>query len=403
MSSAGHLPPTSTPNAVNSAQDWRWPLWPLLPIYPYGRRRTLRREIVPETIWVFEQLQGILYVTVPIRMTVVRLAAGGLCIYAPIAPTRECLALLQDLVDRYGPVKSIVLTTLSGLEHKVYVAPFARRCPQAQVYVLDHQWSFPINLPLRWLGFPHQRTQLLPVDSATTPLGKDFDYAILGPISLGLGPFGEVAFYHRESRTLLLTDTIVSIPETPPEIVQLEPYPLLFHAKESSAQRALDTLENRQKGWQRSCLFAFYFRPQALLPVEFKASLQAAKQAPDRSRQAYFGWFPFGWQGNWPASFQALAKQGQPQVAPILQTLILNRDAKATLAWAEQVARWPFEQIIPCHLDAPIRTTPAAFLESFSFLRQNSDAQLALANPDYQFLAEIDQQLLARGITPPPG
>jgi Domain of unknown function (DUF4336) len=391
-------------SAVQGSQtprDWRWPYWPLLPLYPYGRRRTLRREIIPETIWVFEQLQGVLYVTVPIRMTVVRLAAGGLCVYAPVAPTPECLRLLQELIERYGPVKSILLTTLSGLEHKVYVAPFARHYPQAQVYVLANQWSFPVNLPLTWLGLPRHRTQILPLDPATTPLAADFDYAILGPISLGLGPFGEVAFYHRASRSLLVTDTIVAIPATPPEIVELEPYPLLFHSKDSAFEQVADTPENRIKGWQRSCLFAFYFRPQALLPVEFGASLRAAKQAPDRSRRAYFGWFPFGWQSDWSHSFTTLAKQAQPQVAPILQTLILNRASQLTLTWAKQVANWPFERIIPCHLQAPIAATPTSFLAAFDFLGTGADHSQPAANPDYQFLELLDRQLSAKGITPP--
>jgi len=52
------------------------PWWPLLPLYPYGRRRTLVRELVPGLVWGFEQLQGLFYVAVPIRMTVVRLREG---------------------------------------------------------------------------------------------------------------------------------------------------------------------------------------------------------------------------------------------------------------------------------------------------------------------------------------
>ncbi|MEM9511907.1 MAG: DUF4336 domain-containing protein, partial [Cyanobacteria bacterium P01_E01_bin.48] len=82
-----------------------WPWWPIVPIYPYGKRRTLRQEVVSDCIWTFDQLQGIFYVVVPIRMTVVRLDAGGLLVYAPVAPTRECLGLMQDLIDRHGDVK----------------------------------------------------------------------------------------------------------------------------------------------------------------------------------------------------------------------------------------------------------------------------------------------------------
>ena len=102
-----------------------WPWWPLLPLYPYGRRRTLVRELIPEQLWSFEQLQGVFYVAVPIRMTVARVR-GGLLLYAPVAPTAEVRRALLDLEQRYGPVRSIVLPTASGLEHKLPVPAMAR-------------------------------------------------------------------------------------------------------------------------------------------------------------------------------------------------------------------------------------------------------------------------------------
>ena len=104
--------------------DQRWPWWPLLPLYPYGRRRTLVRELIPGQIWSFEQLQGIFYVAVPIRMTVARVR-GGLMLYAPVAPTTELLRQLRDLEARFGPVRTIVLPTASGLEHKLPVPAMA--------------------------------------------------------------------------------------------------------------------------------------------------------------------------------------------------------------------------------------------------------------------------------------
>ena len=58
------------------SRDWSWSFWPLVPLYPYGRRRTLRSEVVKDTIWTFDQVQGILYTVVPIRMTVVKLNQG---------------------------------------------------------------------------------------------------------------------------------------------------------------------------------------------------------------------------------------------------------------------------------------------------------------------------------------
>lgn len=393
----------------SDSRDISWPWWPLVPLYPYGQRRTIRKEVIQDTIWTFDQLQGIFYVVVPIRMTVVRLAQGGLLVYAPVAPTRECVGLMQELVAKYGPVKYIILPTVSGLEHKVFVGPFARRFPTAQIYVAPNQWSFPLNLPLSWLGFPRNRTQVLPENSSQSPFADEFDYEILGPINLGTGRFGEVAFFHKRSRTLLVTDTVVSVPADPPAIAQLDPYPLLFHAKDSSADIIKDTPENRRKGWQRIVLFAFYFRPHVLDVMEWNPMLKDARQASDRSRKNYFGLYPFQWQPGWMRSFEALRGDGHLFVAPILQTLILNRAPKETLNWASKVALWQFERIIPCHLQAPIEATPQQFRQAFSFLEKypaisagafNSNTY-PLPEEDFQLLREIDATLNQRGIVPP--
>ena len=386
-----------------NAKEFSWNFWPLVPIYPYGRRRTIRQEVVKDNIWTFEQLQGIFYVIVPIRMTVVRLEEGGLLVYAPVAPTLECLKLVNELVAKYGEVKYIILPTISGLEHKVFVAPFARKFPQARVFVAPNQWSFPLNLPLSWLGLSAKRTQILPEDSSQTPFAREFDYAILGPIDLRLGWFEEVAFYHKPSRSLLVTDSIVSIPEEPPAIVQLEPYPLLFHARDSAIEPIEDTPVNRRKGWQRICLFAMYFRSSVLeVPQWGKVFLNAFK-ASDRSAQAYFGLYPFQWQENWQQCFASLRKDGRLFVAPILQTLILNREPKETLNWVDKVASWNFQRIIPCHMDSPITAQPLQFCQAFSFLQQHSTSNFySLPEEDFQVLRDIDRKLHKSKIVPPP-
>ena len=56
--------------------DNNWPWWPLLPLYPYGKKHTLFRELIPNQVWSFEQLQGLYYVAVPIRLTVVKVDGG---------------------------------------------------------------------------------------------------------------------------------------------------------------------------------------------------------------------------------------------------------------------------------------------------------------------------------------
>lgn len=395
----------------NPSQDFQWRFWFTLPLYPYAKRRTLRQEVVKDAVWTFDQIQGIFYVAVPIRMTVVKFERGGLLVYAPVAPTPECIRLVKELVATHGEVKYIILPTISGLEHKVFVGPFARCFPSAQVFIAPHQWSFPLNLPLNWLGFPAKRTQELPQDSSQAPFADEFDYATLGPIELGPGRFEEVAFFHRRSHTLLVTDSVLSVPEEPPAIVQLDPYPLLFHAKDSPFEEIEDNEANRRKGWQRISLFAFYFQPSALEIMGTWRSLQDALKAPDRSRKAFFGWFPFKWKQNWKRSFDALRGDGRLFVAPILQTLILNRAPQETLDWADQIAGWDFQHIIPCHLDSPIPANSHQFRQAFAFLKKQPDSSSlahsltngnsALPDEDFEFLREIDKTLSKRGITPP--
>jgi hypothetical protein len=390
--------------------DYSWRYWFIVPIYPYSQRRTIRKEIVQDTIWTFEQLQGIFYVIVPIRMTVIKLEQGGLLVYAPVAPTQECLRLLNELVAEHGEVKYIILPTASGLEHKVFIVPFARNFPQAFVYITPTQWSFPFNLPLSWLGFPRKRTKILPTDSSKTPFASEFDYAILGDIDLNLGKFEEVAFFHKRSHTLLVTDLIVSIPEEPPAVVQLNSYPLLFHAKDNATDLIADTEANRRKGWQRICLFALYFRSSVLEVPKWSKVFKNAWQASDRSKQAYFGLFPFQWKPNWKQAFDALRGNGRLFVPPILQTLILNRAPQETLNWANKVASWDFQQIIPCHFASVIKATPQQFREAFSFLEKHPSISTGLFDSssyplpaeDFQVLKEIDRNLYKLGIVPPP-
>lgn len=392
------------------SQDLSWPLWPIVPLYPYGQRQTLRREVVKGEIWTFDQLQGVLYVIVPIRMTVIRLKAGGLLVYAPVAPTSECVQLVKELVAEHGDVKYIILPTASGLEHKVFVGPFARRFPKAQVFVSPTQWSFPLNLPLSWLGLPSKRTQALPANSADAPFADQFDYATLGPIDLGLGFFEETAFLHKHSGTLLVTDSVIAVPTEPPAILQLDPYPLLFHAKDDAFDVIEDNQFNRCKGWRRISLFALYFRPSALEVIGVRQAVKAALQAPDRSKKAYFGLYPWKWKSNWRQSFDALRGDGRLFVAPILQALIFNRQPKEVINWADKVASWEFQQIIPCHFDSPIQAGAHQFRQAFTFLEKAGDGEGDGFGSENQLLPEADFKVLRGlydglnqiGVTPPP-
>jgi hypothetical protein len=266
-----------------------------------------------------------------------------------------------------------------------------------------------MNLSLSWLGFPTKRTHVLPEDSGDAPFGDEFAYEVLS-INLGRGSFEEVALLHKRSRTLFVTDSMLSVPEKPPEIVQLDPYPLLFHARDNAFDVVEDSEANRDKGWQRISLFALYFRPSTLETMGLFQAFRDALKAPDRSKKAYFGLFPFRWKTDWQPSFHALRGGGRPFVAPILQTFIFNQAPRDVLDWADKVAKWYFQQIIPCHFDSPIEVDPHQFRQAFSFLEKKpsigenllESGSQPLLEEDLEFIRKLEENLTKRGITSPP-
>jgi hypothetical protein len=376
--------------------DQSWPWWPLLPLYPYGRRRTLVRELIPEQLWGFEQLQGVFYVAVPIRMTVARVP-GGLMLYAPVAPTPELLRSLRDLEQRHGPVRSIVLPTASGLEHKLPVPAMARAFPQAEVWVTPGQWSFPLQLPLSWLGFPSRRTRVLGEDGF--PHQGALSWHSLGPIDLGLGRFQEFACLHRSSGALLLTDALVAINHTPPDVFDLDPTPLLFHARDRGDQPLHDSPELRLKGWQRLALFASYLRPEALQVPRFSTLLAQAFRPGCRNPRAYFGLYPFHWAGSSAEAFAELQPSaGQLRIAPVLERLVFPRTQAAIVAWLRQLAgiedlRW----VVPAHYEAPL---PCSGEQLNQLAEAVNEREWAPDQGNWAYLAGIDQLLLRWGVVP---
>ena len=384
---------TSTPQSRPQA----WPWWPLLPLYPYGHRRTLLRELLPGQLWSVEQLIGTWYVAVPIRMTVVRLQRG-LLLYAPVAPTGEVLAALRDLEQRHGPVRTIVLPTASGLEHKLPVPAMARAFPAAEVWITPRQWSFPLQLPPAWLGFPMGRTRVL--FEQGLPHAEELDWRALGPLDLGLGTFLEVACLHRASGALLVTDALVSIPAQPPALFDLDPTPLLFHARERGDEPLLDSPERRLKGWRRLVLFANYLRPEPL-DVPGPAEVLRDSFAPGcRSPRSHFGLYPFRWRPGWERQAEALIAGGPSglQVAAVLERLVFPRARTALLAWIRELAalegvRW----LVPAHYDAPVAITTEQLEELAQMLERRPWAP---SEGSWGLLASIDQLLLKLGLVP---
>jgi len=380
-------------------------------------------EVVKGKIWTFDQLQGTLYVHVPVRMTVLKLGgsrgkggsagggiqSGGLFVFAPVAPTAECLGMVRALEAEHGPVKFVVLPTIA-VEHKVFAGVFAQKFPKASVWCTRDQYSFPLNLPLELLGFPLGRTFTLPEDPSQTPWAKEYpgelSYASLGPFKAkGTGGFGETTFFHADTKTVLVVDAVVKIPTSPPAIMLDDPRALLYHSRDDFRENVADTSATRLKGWQRVVLFGLFFMPKALTVVETAQCVEDAKTTPQAMKSlGWGGLYPFEWDNALVGtSFRALQKGSGLLVAPILQTLILNRNPGKVLEWADEVAAWPFTRVIPCHLESPIRTNPRDFRNAFSFLEEGSGiGGLGRARPvpvaeDFKTLEEAEVGLIESG------
>ena len=111
-----------------------------------------------------------------------------------------------------------------AIEHKVYAGVFAQKFPRAQVWVQPGQYAFPQNLPIPFLGFPAGRTKVIPSNNneevaAVVPSDwNDFDFRTLGPLISKDGAFGETVFFHKPTKTLLVTDTVLEVTNEVPKI-----------------------------------------------------------------------------------------------------------------------------------------------------------------------------------------
>jgi hypothetical protein len=377
-------------------------LWGVLPVGTYKKKKTILDTIIPDNMWTFDQKFGILDVQVPLRMTVTRLSSGGLFVYNPVAGTPEMVGMLQKLVDQYGPVKHIAVGSVA-LEHKVYAGVLAQKFPSAQVWLTPGQYSFPLNLPESFLGFPKSRTRAMPasIDDAPEDWKADFDVAVLGPIISRDGAFAETVFFHKPTKTLLVTDTAVQVTEEVPAIYDSDPSPLLYHARDTITDNVQDTPETRKKGWRRIVLFGLYFTPSAITIKDFQSAIQ--ERRPDINSD-FAGIYPWDWDGDEIASWRVLTGDGtKPLVAPILQTLLLNRSPVEVLDFADKVSQWPFTRIIPAHLKNNIAMTGDEYRKSFGFLEEKG-VPLGYPKPlqsDLQLLLDAEQSLVESGAIKP--
>jgi len=387
--------------------------WWVFPLAPYSRKKTVRTEVVKDEVWAFDQIIGALYVWTPLRMTVVKLQKGGLLVFNPVPPTEECLKLVRELEGEHGNVRFVVLGS-TALEHKSAAGPFKRHFPSAELWVVPDQYSFPFGLEnVGLLGYTQLfwglNPQPLPLSSdGDVPWKDDLEHVVLGPFKSrggeAPGVFEDVAFFHKKSKTLLVTDVVQTFPSKIPDIILDDPRALLFHARDDAFGKVQDTPEVRQRGWERIALFSLFFQPGGVEVVPWGQAFKDLQKG-QMNELGWNGLFPFTWrpqdgphpQGKfyWRESVEAL--KDKCFVPAVLQKLILDREPAKVLAFADRVAQWNFERIVPCHLGSEIKAGPAEFRAAFGFLEDGGDFPGNLETRplcgDAQFLEDISMSL----------
>ena len=328
------------------------------PLYGAASKATIRRE-VGRNVWALEQNLELGPLETPLRCVVIRLDDGTLWVHAPLAPTEEFFELVESCAHGPESIAHVVVPTYA-LEHKVFAKDALRRWPNARLWTAPGQFSFPVrSVPDEYVWGRSVSGVLRDSDEAMStsqiPWIDQIEYETLtaGTFSLGLSPvtFYETAFYHKASRSLIVTDALAQVQLETPELN--DPAKLLLISKRSTADELPeDTASARQIGWEKTALLVSYFFPEH------------EELDPDRAGVVT-------WTEGWHDNFKALA--GRLIVPPVVRTLIYAQNPARVRDWVDRVsARWDFEQIVPAHFQAPIQASPREFSRAFAFLDDDS-------------------------------
>ena len=150
---------------------------------------------VADAIWVVDSgPMNAMGMTLPVRMTVVRLASGDLLLHSPTRFTADLGRQLEAL----GPVRHLVAPNIA---HWTFLADWQQAFPQATT------WAAPGLRDRTQVCRSGIRLDVDLGDQAPDAWAAEIEQ---GLISGGLG-FTEVCLFHRPTRTLVLTDLIEAL------------------------------------------------------------------------------------------------------------------------------------------------------------------------------------------------
>lgn len=359
VSNGAYLTPDYYNTPVTAASKGRFYFPTLTP--PFQNRATYRTNR-GRNAWGLEQLLTFSNVTATITTNVIRLESGGLWVHSPQWPTGEFCALLEEL----GSVEHVVLPC-NAFEHAAPMKAFCKRYPRASVWVSPGQYgpfgscgrslAEPCTLGYRVDGILGNSRGDGDALTAPPPWADEFEYTTLY-VSLpeNAGPVSEVAFLHKPTKTLVATDAVVYIPDSP------------------------------------SPLFSTYFDADTIREPEFW---------PKTVLQSVF--LPLRKDGGKYPGYEAI--RGRVLRAPILRGFNDARAPELTKRWIDTVGQWDFDRVITSHFASPIGvSSPQTVTSAFAFLNADNairDNLPPIACQDWELLDGLNDFIAANKIGAP--
>lgn len=159
-------------------------------------------ERFTDDVWTVTRPQRFWGVETGTRMTVVKMADGGLFIHCPVALDAET----RREIDALGPVRAVVA---SSLFHNLYVGEWMKAYPEAGYHPCP--------------GLEKKRADLawgeVLGDDPLAAWGSDVDQA-----SFTARFEHEIVFFHKKSRTFICADALLNLSTHPSRVTRIMAY-----------------------------------------------------------------------------------------------------------------------------------------------------------------------------------
>jgi len=153
---------------------------------------TPQTEVAKDAIWVQDGVAGKFGFVFPTKMTVVRLRSGALWVHSPLELTEKRKALIDSL----GDVRYVICP---NLQHHLFVNKWFNQYPSAKFYAAPGLTKK--REDLKFDGTLGERPE--------TGWGDEIDQFLVK----GNPEFNEVVFYHKQHKTLIVSDLVTHYAE----------------------------------------------------------------------------------------------------------------------------------------------------------------------------------------------